>query len=387
MNYRLFVLVLGTFIIGTDDFVIAGLLPSISNDLDITIAAAGQLVTAFAIAYAIGAPVLGVLTLNMPIKTLLVLSMIAFTIANGLSAVMVSFEWLFATRVLAALAAALFTPLAMTAATSIVSDNMRGKALSFVIAGITIGLIFGAPIGTWIGNAFIWRYSFAFVALISLVTVIAVLILLPRVERGVHVNIKEGLKGFNKMIIMTLTVSIIATTGGFMSYTYIAPMITEITSVENISVFLFILGIGALFGNLLGGYLTDRIGAPKTLKWSLFGFAVALVAFPLFSLLEPSTLTIVLVGVFSLLWGIPGFGMNPAANAFLISLNPKQASMVLSFSASALYLGIGLGASVGGAVIHFTSVSYVGFASGIFVCIALIIFIFVDRLVHKKQEV
>lgn len=88
MNYRLLILVLGTFIIGTDDFVIAGLLPSIANDMGVTIAAAGQLVTAFAIAYAIGAPVLGTLMFNMPVKTLLVLSMFEFTIANGLSALL-----------------------------------------------------------------------------------------------------------------------------------------------------------------------------------------------------------------------------------------------------------------------------------------------------------
>lgn len=107
MNYRHFILVLGTFIIGTDDFVIAGLLPSIANDMGVTIAAAGQLVTAFAIAYAIGALVLRTLMFNMPAKTLLVLSMFVFT------------------------------PLAMAASKGLVADTMRGKALSFVIAGIT----------------------------------------------------------------------------------------------------------------------------------------------------------------------------------------------------------------------------------------------------------
>lgn len=323
MNYRLLILVLGTFIIGTDDFVIAGLLPSIANDMGVTIAAAGQLVTAFAIAFAIGAPVLGSLMFNMPVKTLLVLSMFVFTIVNGLSAAVTSFELLFVTRVIAALAAAVFTPLAMAASTGLVADTMRGKALSFVIAGITIGLILGAPIGTWIGNAMTWRYSFVFVAVVSLVTAIGVLIFLPKIEREASVRIKERLKSFNKIIVLTLSVSIIGTTGGFMTYTYIDPIITGITNIENISIFLLLLGIEALFGNLVGGYLTDRIGAPTTLKLSLFGFAILLAAFSLLTLLNPSTLAIVLVGLISLLWGIPGFGMNPALNAYLISLNPK----------------------------------------------------------------
>ncbi|QQK76172.1 MFS transporter [Salicibibacter cibarius] len=384
MNYRLLILVLGTFIIGTDDFVIAGLLPNIASDMNVTIAVAGQLVTAFAIAYAIGAPVLGTLTFNMPVKTLLVLSMFVFTSANGLSAIVTSFELLFVTRVIAALAAAVFTPLAMAASTSLVPDTMRGKALSFVIAGITVGLILGAPIGTWIGNAMTWRYSFVFVAVVSFVTVIGILIFLPKIEREASVSIKERLKSFNKMIVLTLSVSVIGTTGGFMTYTYIAPIITEITNIENISIFLLLLGIGALFGNLVGGYLTDRIGAPTTLKLSLFGFAILLAALSLLPVLNPSTLAIVLVGLISLLWGIPGFGMNPALNAFLISLNPTQASMILSFSASALYMGIGLGAIVGGGVIRFSSVNYVGLGSSILVIVALMIFIFVNRAVNKK---
>lgn len=200
MNYRLLILVLGTFIMGTDDFVIAGLLPHIANDMSVTIAAAGQLVTAFAIAYAIGAPLFGTLTMNFPLKSLLVISMLVFAIANAISAVVTSFEMLFFTRILAALSAAIFTPLAMTASASLVSEKMKGKALSFILAGITVGLVLGAPIGTWIGNGFTWRYSFIFVSVVSFITVIGVLVFLPTIEREAELTIRERLKGFNKII-------------------------------------------------------------------------------------------------------------------------------------------------------------------------------------------
>lgn len=386
MNYRLLILVLGIFIIGTDDFVIAGLLPHISNEMNVTIATAGQLVTAFAIAYAIGAPLFGTLMMNLPLKSLLVISMLMFAIANTLSSVVTSYEMLFLTRILAALAAAIFTPLAMTASTSLVPDKMRGKALSFILAGITMGLVLGAPIGTWVGNVFTWRYSFVFVAVVSFITVIGVLIFLPKIEREAELTIRERLKGFNKIILLTLCVNIIGTTGGFMTYTYIAPIITGITNVENISIFLMLFGIGALFGNLVGGYFTDKIGAPKTLKLSLGGFAILLAAFSLLSLLNPSTFAIIMVSIVAILWGIPGFGMNPALNSFLISLNPKQAQMVLSFSASALYIGIGLGAFVGGGVISISSVNYVGIGSSVLVLIALVLFTFINRTANKKVK-
>lgn len=385
MNYRLLILVLGTFIIGTDDFVIAGLLPHISSDMNVSVAAAGQLVTAFAVAYAIAAPLFGTLMMNLPLKSLLVISMLFFGIANILAAVVTSFEMLFLARVFAALAAAIFTPLAMTASASLVSEKVRGKALSFILAGITVGLVLGAPLGTWIGNLATWRYSFVFVAVVSFITVIGVLIFLPTIESEAELIIRERLKGFNKIILLTLLVNIIGTTGGFMTYTYIAPVITGITNIENISIFLMLFGIGALFGNLVGGYFTDKIGAPKTLKLSLGGFAILLAAFSFLSLFTPSMLTIALVSIVAVLWGIPGFSMNPALNTFLISLNPKQAQMVLSFSASALYMGIGLGAFIGGGVISMTSVNYVGLVSGILVIIALVLFIAIHSHVSKKS--
>lgn len=145
-------------------------------------------------------------------------------------------------------------------------------------------------------------------------------------------------------------------------------------------------GIGALFGNLAGGYFTDKIGALQTLMLSLESFAVLLTAFSFLSLLNPSTFAIVMVSIVAILWGISGFGMNAALNSFLISLNPERAQMVLSFSASVLYMGIGLGAFLGGSIINISSVSYVGLGSDVLVLIALVLFTFVNRLANKGYE-
>ncbi|MFS0555345.1 MFS transporter [Brevibacillus sp. 179-C9.3 HS] len=382
MNSRLFLFVIGTFIIGTDDFVIAGILPNIARDLEVSIVAAGQLVTAFAFAYAISAPVLGALTFQYPLKKLLVISMLLFTLSNGLSAIVPSFEWLLVTRIVAAMSAALFTPLAMAASASLVPETQRGRALSFITAGITVGLIAGAPIGTWIGHALGWRFSFLFVASIGLFTTLGMMALLPKMDREGTLSLKERLTSLRPQVLLTLLVSIIGTIGGFATYTYIAPILSTITSLDNISWLLLLIGLGSLFGNLIGGYSTDRIGAAKTLQLSLGGFSLVLVFFSLLMWLTPGYTTIVLASIVALLWGIPGFALNPALNSYLISLNPKQASMILSFGASALYIGIGLGAVVGGAVIHISSIHMVGIASAILVCVALAVF----RIVQQKYD-
>lgn len=159
-----------------------------------------------------------------------------------------------------------------------------------------------------------------------------------------------------------------------MTYTYIAPIITNITGIENVSVYLLLFGVGALIGNLLGGFFTDKVGAKKTLKTSLLGFGILLAAFSALMFLPEGNLAIILTSIVALLWGIPGFGMNPALNTYLISLKPEHASMILSFSASALYLGIGLGAVTGGVVISFSSTLFIGISSGFLLLISFIAF-------------
>lgn len=386
MNRRILFLAVGTFIIGTDDFVIAGILPTIAEELSVSVAAAGQLVTAFAVAYAVGAPVLGMWAAKLPVKPLLIASLIVFALANGAAGLAGSFKWLFAMRIAAALAASLFTPLSMAASASLVPAKHRGRALSMIMMGITLGLVLGAPIGTWIGYTLGWRNTFLCIAVVSLVTVL-VLLRLPALGQEPASRERVQFKQVEPAIWGTLAVSILATAGGFMTYTYIAPILTGVTDVQQISGFLVLLGIGALVGNLAGGWSADVLGAAKTLKLTLAGFALLLLCFSLLSYLNvEAQFALILAGLLILLWGIPGFGMNPAMNTYLISLNARQASVILSFSASALYMGIGLGAFAGGAVLRIGSVDDLGLISAVMVGGALAAFLFIDRYVARSKK-
>lgn len=386
MKYRIVILALGTFIIGTDDLVIAGILPSIAHDLEVSISMAGQLVTVFAFAYALGAPVLGTLTAHLQQKKLLTTSILLFSIANGLSVIVPSFGWLFITRILAALSAALFTPIAMTTASKLASQKSKGKALSVITAGLTVGIILGVPIGTWIGTTFGWRITFLFIAIIGIITAIGINWLLPVMEKEADIPLKKRLMSLNTHVMLTLVVGIMSTTGGFMLYTYIAPILQKTTNIEYtmISWFLVLFGIGSIFGNIAGGYGTDRYGAKKTLILSLLFFAMTLFSISLLMLFPVNWLIILLSVLICALCGFAAWALNPALNVHLISLNPKQASMILSFSASSLYLGIGLGALVGGLVINRISIIHIGWVGGVFVCIGLLLFLVIQQIFKNK---
>ncbi|NUS87481.1 MAG: MFS transporter, partial [Streptomyces sp.] len=158
MRLRLLLLALGTFAVGTDSMVMAGILGLISRDLDVSVPTAGQMVTVFALAYALLAPVLATLTARWPRRQLLLTALTVFTAANALSALAPTYPLLLATRVLAAAGAALYTPTANAVATSLVPPERRGRALATVLGGMTVATALGVPLGTWIGRTD-WRLT------------------------------------------------------------------------------------------------------------------------------------------------------------------------------------------------------------------------------------
>jgi len=374
-------------VIGTDDFVIAGILPSIAKDLNVSVAAAGQLVTAFSLAYALGAPVLGTLTTNLQRKHLLTVSILIFSIANALAVIVPSYGWLFVTRIIAALAAALFTPAAMAVASNLASPSARGKALSFITAGLTVGIVLGVPIGTWIGTLLGWRMTFLMVAIVGLITFIGVARILPKIESAPDVPLKSRLSALDSRVILTMCISVFGGAGGFMVYTYISPVLQRITNVDAAMIgwFLVLIGFGSIIGNLVGGYSTDRWGAKNTLTGALSVFGVLLVCFSLLMLLAENWLTIILAAIACILWGFAGWAFNPALNTYLISLKPNQASMIMSFSTSTMYLGIALAGFVGGLVINIGSIIHIGWIGGMFTGAALVLFFIVQRISVKSN--
>src|SRR5215472_2689518 len=201
MWFRILILALGTFAIGTDGFVIAGILPSIAHDLGMSIALAGLLVTAFSLAYALGSPVLATLTGHIARRRLLLLTLISFVLANVLAAVAASFAVLLMARVLAALSASLYTPSASAVAAVLAPKEKRGRALSLVTAGLTITTVAGVPLGILIGTQLNWRATFVLVALLGVIAFVGVLALFPPVASQGTVSLRTRLALLRRPVI------------------------------------------------------------------------------------------------------------------------------------------------------------------------------------------
>lgn len=389
MNYRILIFALGTFAIGTDGFMIAGILPSIAHDAGVTVAAAGQLVTAFAVVYAVSSPILGALTTSIPRKRLLVWSLVLFSISNGISAIAPSFGWLFVSRITAALGSSLYTPNAMAAAVSLVADNQKGKALAIVNTGLTVATVLGVPFGTWIGSSMSWRLTFGIVAILGVIAALGVQLTLKKaIQTPPPVGLQQRLAMLgNKQIALVLSASLIVTIGGFTVYNYIAPILHEITHInpESLSWFLLLSGLSSVIGNIMGGYFSDRFGSVKTLRVSIMAFCLSLAAFSLLMII-PVGYAIVWTCAVVIAWGIAAWALNPPLNSHLIGLAPNAATVLFSLSVSVLYLGIGLAAVIGGLVLEYISVKYLGFVAGLFEVFALGILFLCSRNVAGKKE-
>ena len=223
MDRRLLVLALGMFALGTDSFVVAGVLPEIARGFDVSIGAAGQMTTVYAVTFAVLAPVIAALAAHIPRKQLLLAGLCVFVIANLATAVAPTFGVALATRALAGLGAAMFSPTATGSAAMIVPPERRGLALSVVIAGMTVSTALGAPMGTLIGGLGGWHWTMVFVAALAAVSGLGVLALLAHIPMSPAVPLSKRLAPLaDARIGLTLSTTFLFFSGAFTIYTYFA---------------------------------------------------------------------------------------------------------------------------------------------------------------------
>ena len=367
-----FWLALAAFAIGTEAFVIAGLLPAISADLQISISAAGQLVTAYALIYAVGSPILAVMLSNVDRRSVLMLALIWFIAGNLLAVVAGGFPLLLASRMLMALGAGLCMPTALGVSVAVASAERRGRAVALVTSGISVATVVGVPLGNLVGSLFGWRATFVMVALLGAVALAGLILGLPRdLPKSTASLAERAAVARHRSVLTALLITILWALGGFTVFTYFAiPLRGLGFDASDISLALLIFGVAAAIGNMLGGLLADRIGTTATAALGLAGAATALVLHSVVLKFMPEHARHAVLGVI-FLWAISGWAFYPAQIASIIRIDPKASMIALSLNASAMYLGFAIGGALGGAVIAALTPTDLGWVGGSSMAVAL----------------
>lgn len=356
MNPRIYLLPLGAFAIGTGNFVFVGVLDDLAAGLGVTVSTAGQLTTAFAVAYALSAPLLVALTARLPRRVVLATALGLFALANVGMALVPSFAPLLLLRVVAAFGAAVYMPVAMGIAIELVRPAERGRAMATVLVGLTFAFLLGIPAGTWVGSHFGWQATFTFAASLGGLALVTILPVLPPMPG----TASRGLAGLSvalrPSVAALLGVSVLAFVAVFCINAFVGPVLARATGLggTGIAALQVLLGIGGVLGVPLGGWLADRRPGAGAAIAILLIIAVAQSVFSLLLLIPGwagTTGAIVASGVALALASGALFALGPIQQQRLLTAAGDERDIVLSLNASALFLGQGLGAALGGLAI------------------------------------
>lgn len=345
----LYALTAGAFGIGTTEFVIMGLLLQVAADLHVTLAAAGLLITGYALGVFVGAPLLTAATSRLPRKTALVALMLIFTVGNLVSALAPNYTVLMIARVITSLAHGTFFGVGAVVATGLVAQDRKASAISIMFTGLTVATLLGVPAGAWLGHAYGWRAAFWAVTAIGVVATTIIALLVPA-DRGdaAPIHFFEELRGIaNTQVLLGLLMTVLGFAGVFTVFTYIQAILTSVTGFAEsaVSPILLVFGGGLVIGNLLGGRFADRRLTP-TLIGSLAILAVVLGAMTFALHSKPAMI------VFTGLLGIAAFAtVAPLQLRVLQKAAGGGQSLASSFNIAAFNLGNAIGAWLGGVVI------------------------------------
>ncbi|QEV16624.1 MFS transporter [Streptomyces alboniger] len=376
-RFLLLTLALGAFSIGTDSLIISGLLDHIVADLHVSTAAAGQLISVFALLYAVSAPVLAALTARFDRKRLLLAALWIFVAANLLGAVAPTYPMLMASRVVAALGAGLYLPCAMVVAVGISSPERRGRAIATVAGGMSAATALGIPLGTLVGAVGHWRMTLVLVAVLSAAAALALVPGLPRVPSPAGVTLVQRLKAAtHPQVLSALVTNTLACAGEFVLFIYIAPLAMGLTGVgaAGVSAFLLVWGVAAMAGSTAGGRASDAWGGQRAYTTAVAVLLAGLCAMVLLSLGQPQArwAALSVFGVLLAVISVASWALPTAQNHRIASLDIPEPTVALSLNGSSSYLGLAIGGAVGGLALAGGSLTALTATAAAFEVLALI---------------
>ncbi|PRG11358.1 MFS transporter [Burkholderia multivorans] len=353
MPLALLALTISAFAIGTTEFVIVGLIPTIGADLGVSLPSAGLLVSLYALSVAIGAPLLTALTGRVPRKTLLAALMALFTVGNLVAWQAPNYESLIVARVLTGLAHGVFFSVGSIIATTLVPKEKAASAIATMFSGMTVAFVAGIPLGTFIGQHFGWRATFLIVALFGLVAFIGAVAFVPRkLAQTPPAPLARQFRVLAQpRLLLVYAMTAVGYGGSLIAFTYMAPLLEQIAGFTPSQVSLVLVGYGVsvAFGNVWGGKLADRVGPVKALKRIFLLLALVLLALTF-------TVHVKWLAVLTMLaWGAVAFGNVPGLQAYVVKqarhFAPDATDVASGFNIAAFNLGVAGGSSLGGLIV------------------------------------
>lgn len=349
----LWALTISAFGIGTTEFVIVGLLPTVAGDFGTSISSAGLLVSLYALGVAIGAPILTALTGKIPRKKLLIGVMLLFIVGNGLASIAPTFFLLVLARILTGFAHGVFFSIGSTIAASLVPEDKRATAIAIMFAGLTVAIVTGVPLGTFIGQNFGWRATFTGVAALGAIGAAASYRLVPNnITTGKPLRMMDQLKVLkNPSILLVLAITALGYGGTFVTFTYLAPLLENVTgfSANMTGILLLVYGIAIALGNIIGGKVSNK----KPGKALMVMFALQAVVLFILYFTAGSQLWAVVTLFFM---GILAFSNVPALQLYVVKMAekylPGTEDVASALNIAAFNVGIAIGAYIGGMVVE-----------------------------------
>ncbi|EFA3369873.1 MFS transporter [Salmonella enterica] len=375
MPLALFALTISAFAIGTTEFVIVGLVPTIAQQLAISLPSAGMLVSIYALGVAIGAPVLTALTGRLPRKQLLVALMVLFTAGNLLAWQAPGYMTLIVARLLTGLAHGVFFSIGSTIATSLVPKEKAASAIAIMFGGLTVALVTGVPLGTFIGQHFGWRETFLAVSLLGVIALMSSQLLIPaNIPGRAAASIRDQVKVLtHPRLLLIYAITALGYGGVFTAFTFLAPMMQDLAGFSPTAVSWILLGYGVsvAIGNIWGGKLADKHGAVPALKFIFAALFVLLMVFQVTASTQYAALaTILLMGVFA-------FGNVPGLQVYVVQkaeqFTPNAVDVASGLNIAAFNIGIALGSVIGGQTVEHYGLAQTPWIGALIVLVAFLL--------------
>ncbi|GAB4074426.1 MFS transporter [Barrientosiimonas marina] len=368
MNKRVYFLMIVSFVVGMVELIIGGILDLMAEDLGVSLSKVSLLITIFALIFAVGSPVLLIMTAKIERKRLMLLSLCVFLAGNLVTVFSWTYSVVFIGRVISALSGALLIILCLTIAPSIVQPHYRGRAIGIVSMGVSASIVLGLPIGLILGNAFGWRAPFVLITLLTVLSMAGVFFLMGRVEPKPSHPIGEQLATLkDRKIFFGQAITFLFMTGHMTLYAFLTPFAESTLGIDGswISIIYLFFGAAAVSGGGVGGTLSDKIGPKRTIIMTTVSMIVILFVIPFTTFSLPVFLVMLLI------WGVVSWMLAPATQSNLMILSPETSDIQQSLNNSALHLGIAFGSFIGGLVIDYASVEHNPTIGAVFVILSV----------------